>query len=147
MCEFLTLHKLQHTQGFKYTSLRAWHCLWPWGSWSMPGYGTSPECPTKEHIIFHHTPPQKSRGPEVHVRDTRGFQGMLSMDQALCWEGRQYRIVTKQRHSHKANRLPLGTIKCCCLYTETHVRAPVMAHPSWGCALPSGTAFGWSSML
>lgn len=61
--------------------------------------------------ITHHPRRAGAGAQEAHARGSRGSQGMLSMDQALEWEGRQYRA----EHSHKANTLSLGTIKCWCL--------------------------------
>lgn len=57
------------------------------------------------------------------------------------WSGRAdntgQSTVTKQIHCHSA-RSSVGVLKL----TEIRVRAQVLGHHSWGCALQSGTALG-----
>lgn len=85
--------------------LRKLEYAWLWDKSRMP--------PRRGHHLPSYSTPEaaRARAQETHARGIKGFQGMLSMDQALYWEGRQHRV----EHSPKANRLSLGTIKWCCL--------------------------------
>lgn len=68
----LTLNKLQHIQGFKYSCLRPQYCLWPWGSEvRLATARVQNVLQQKTSSIAHH--PRSSGGPGSSYQGCKGL--------------------------------------------------------------------------